>query len=135
MPQSTSITYEAYTPSNFWRSPVRVLHWVIATSLAGATFLTSQGEIGHITLGWIALGGLSIQLLGLENIYPSGLVLWLVTAGVAALSISGALAADSTFHLGATLIVLVVTAFYCATVLFELLQLVAVRVLATEYTH
>ena len=135
MPQSTSITYEGYTTSNFWKSPVRVLHWVIATSLAGATFLTSQGEIGHITLGWIALSGLSIQLFGLGNIYAPGLALWLVTAGVVALNMSGLLAAHSSFHLGATLVVLVITAFYCATVLFELLQRIATRIVAPEYIH
>lgn len=135
MPQSTSNTYETYTPDPLWKAPVRVLHWLTATSMAGATFLTSQDEIQHTTLGWVALSGLLILLLGLSNAAASRLALWLVTAGVVALNVSGLLAADSTFHLGATLLVLVITAFYCATVLFELLQQIGTRILATEYTH
>jgi cytochrome b len=132
MPQSTCSTYEAHTPNSPWRAPVRVLHWLIATSMAGATFLTSQGEIGHTTLGWVALCGLLIQLLGSRSAYPPSLVLWLVTAGVVALNMSGLLAAPGAFHLGATLVVLVITAFYCATVVFELLQRVGAGILATE---
>jgi hypothetical protein len=112
MPQSTCSTYEAHTPNSPWRAPVRVLHWLIATSMAGATFLTSQGEIGHTTLGWVALCGLLIR--------------------VVALNMSGLLAAPGAFHLGATLVVLVITAFYCATVVFELLQRVGAGILATE---
>ena len=125
MPQSTFNISETYAANAFWKAPARALHWLIATSMAGATFLTSQGEIGHTTLGWVALGGLLIQLLGLSNTYAPGLVLWLVMAGVVALNMSGLLAAHSVFHLGATLVVLVITAFYCATVLFELLQRVS----------
>jgi len=103
--------------------------------MAGATFLTSQVEIGHTTLGWIALCGLLIRLLGLRITYSPSLVLWLVTAGVVALNMSGLLAAHSAFHLGAALVVLAITAFYCATVLFELLQRVGARILAAEYNH
>jgi hypothetical protein len=135
MPQSTCNTYEAYTPNSPWKAPFRVLNWLIATSMAGATFLTSQGGIGHTTLGWVALCGLLIRLLGLRNTYTPSLVLWLVTAGVAALNMSGLLAAHSAFHLGATLVVLVISSFYCAAVLFELLQRVGIRILATEYNH
>ena len=135
MTQSTCNSYEAHTPNSPWKAPVRMLHWLIATSMAGATFLTSQGEIGHTTLGWVALCVLLIQLLGLRITYAPSLVLWLVTAGVVALNMSGLLAAHSAFHLGATLVVVVITAFYCATVLFELLQRVGARILATEYAH
>ena len=131
MPQSTFSTSGAYAPSLLWKAPVRVLHWLIATSMAGATFLTSQGEMGHTILGWIALGGLLFQLLGLRKVDAPGLMLWLMTAGVIALNVGSLLAAHSAFHLGTTLVMLVIAAFYCATVLFELLQRVGARILAT----
>lgn len=130
MSKSTFITREGCTTSPLWKAPVRLLHWLIATTMAGATFLTSQGATGHTILGWVAVGGLLLQLLGLEKTHAPSLVLWLVTAGVIALNVSGLLAAHSTFHLGATLLMLVITAFYCATVLFELLQRVGAKVLA-----
>lgn len=122
MSQPTFKAHEGYTPNSLWKAPVRVLHWLIAISLSGATFLTTQGEPGHATLGWIALGGLLILLLGSRNSYAPGHVLWLVTVGIVALNLSGLLAAHSTFHLGATLALLAITAFYCATVLFESVQ-------------
>jgi len=68
------------------------------------------------------MGGLLIQLLGQGNNPATCVVLWLVTAGVVVLNQSGLLAAQSTFHLGATLVVLAMAAFYCAAILFELLQ-------------
>lgn len=122
MSPSTFKSHEGYTPNSLWTAPVRVLHWLIAISLSGATFLTTQGEPGHATVGWIALGGVLILLLGPRNSYTSGHVLWLVTLGIVALNLSDLLAAQSTFHLGATLAVLAITAFYCATVLFESVQ-------------
>jgi hypothetical protein len=45
-----------------------------------------------------------------------------VTPGAVALNLSGLFAAHSAFHLGATLIVLVIAALYCATILLESLQ-------------
>jgi hypothetical protein len=135
MSESTNSISEAYTPSLLWKAPVRFLHWLVAISMAGATFLTAQGEMGHTMLGWVALSGLLIQLLGLRETYAPGLVLWLVTAGVIALNMSGLLAAQSIFHLGATLVMLVIAAFYCATVVFELLQRVGARILATGSVH
>lgn len=113
-------------PNPLWNAPARVLHWLVAISLSGATYLTAHGETGHAILGWIALGGLLMQLPGKGNNPATGVVLWLLTAGAVALNLSGLLAAQSTFHLGATLVVLVMAAFYCATVLFELLQRVTV---------
>ncbi len=127
MSRSTFKSHEGYTPYSPWKAPVRVLHWLIAISLSGATYLTTQGEPGHATLGWIALGGLLILLLGSRNSYAPGHALWPVTAGVIALNLSGLLAAQSTFHLGATLVALAIAAFYFATVLFELLQRVTTR--------
>jgi hypothetical protein len=127
MSQATVNAHEAYTPNSLWKAPARALHWLVAISLSGATFLTSSGEPGHATLGWVALGGLLLQLFGSGNTYTPGPVLWLVTAGVVALNLSGLLEAQSTFHLGATLTVLAITAFYCATVLFESLQRITTR--------
>jgi cytochrome b len=122
MSQYTFKSHEGYTPNSLWKAPVRVLHWLIAISLSGATYLTTQGEPGHATLGWIALGGLMILLLGSRNSYAPGHVLWPVTGGIVALNLSDLLAAQSTFHLGVTLVALAMAAFYFATVLFELLQ-------------
>ena len=122
MSQSTFKSHKGNTPNSLWTAPARVLHWLVAISLSGATYLTTQGEPGHATLGWIALGGLLILLLGSRNSYAPGHALWLVTVGVAALNLSGLLAAQSTLHLGVTLVTLAMAAFYFATVLFELLQ-------------
>ena len=91
--------------------------------------------MGHTTLGWVALGGLLIQLFGLRQTNAPAFVLWLATVGVVALNMSGLLAAHGAFHLGATLVILVITALYCATVLFELLQRVSARILATGPVH
>ena len=131
MPQSTLSTSDTCKAGQIWKPPVRLLHWLIATSMAGATFLTSQGDMGHTILGWVALGGLLIQLFGLRQTTAPAFVLWLATVGVVALNMSGLLAAHGAFHLGATLVILVIAALYCATVLFELLQRVSARILET----
>jgi len=122
MSQSSNRFHETYTPNSRWKAPARVLHWLIAISMSGATFLTSQGTPDHAMLGWVALGGLFIQLFVSGGVHASRLVPWLVITGVFALNLSDLLAAHSTFHLGATLVVLVFAAIYCATVMFELLQ-------------
>ena len=127
MPQSTFNSNETHTPDVLWKTPVRLLHWLTAASMAGAAILTSQGDIGHAALGWIALGALLIQLFGCRNDCTPSPTLWLVTADVVILDLSGLLAPQGTIHLGATLVVLVLAAFYCATVLFKSLQRVTTR--------
>jgi len=108
--------------NSLWTAPVRAFHWLAATSLAGAAILTSQGDVVHVTLGWIALGALLFQLIGLRKTSAPNPALYLVTVGVIILNLSGLLAPHGTTHTGATLVALVLAAFYCATVLFESLQ-------------
>jgi hypothetical protein len=127
MPQSAFSTSEIYTANTFWKAPVRVLHWLIAASMASAAFLTSHADIGHATLGWVALGGLLIRPYVSRRAHAHSPMLWLVTAGVVVLNLSGLFAAHSTFHLGATLVVLVIAALYCATILFESVQRITAR--------
>jgi len=127
MPQSTFSTSETYTANTFWKVPARVLHWLIAASMASAAFLTSQGDMGHATLGWVALGGLLIRLYVSIKVHTPGLMLWLVTAGVVTLNLSGLFAAQSVLHLGVTLVVMAIAALYCATILFESLQRITAR--------
>jgi len=127
MPQSKSSTIETRTQNAFWKTSARGLHWLTAASLIGATTLSSQGDIGHATLGLIALGALLIQLVGISKAHTPGPALWLVTAIVIVLDLSGWLAPYSTLHLGATLAALVLASLYCATVLFELLQRITAR--------
>jgi hypothetical protein len=127
MPQSGLSTIETRTQNAFWKTPARGLHWLTAASLIGATTLTSQGDIGHATLGLIALGALLIQLIGVSKAHTSSPALWLVTAVVIVLDLSGWLAPYSSFHLGATLAALVLASLYCATVLFESLQRITAR--------
>jgi len=122
MSQFTFSTRDTYTANGSWKTPARVLHWLIAASMGSAAFLTSHGDIGHATLGWVALGGLLIRRFVSSRAHAPSLMLWPVTAGVVVLNLSGFFAAYSTFHLGATLVVLVIAAFYCATILFESLQ-------------
>jgi hypothetical protein len=105
-----------------WNVPVRLLHWLTAGSLAGAVFLTSQGDFGHALLGWVALGVLLFRVTGFRKRFSPGPAIWIVTASVVVLVLSGQFAPLGTVHLGATLIALVLAAFYCATVLFESLQ-------------
>jgi len=125
MSHSTFNTTVTDTLNAPWKSPVRLLHWLTAISLAGAAFLTSHGDIGHTTLGWLALGALLIQQFGLSKTYASGPITLLITAGVVVLNLSGLLAPQDTLHLGATLVALVIAALYCATILFEALQCIA----------
>jgi|GEM_PF-3550679 len=127
MPQSTFNTSDPYTTNVLWKTPVRVLHWLAAASLAGAAFLTTQGDSGHAALGWIALGSLLIRLFGSGKAAASGPALWLVTAAVVVLDLSGLLAPHGTVHAGATLVALVLAALYCATVLFESVQRITAR--------
>jgi len=131
MPQSNSDAFKAPTPNARWNTPVRLLHWLIAASMAGAVFLTAPGGIGHAALGWVALGALLIRLFGSGKTAPDP-TLWLVTASVVILDMSGLFTPDGSIHMGATLAVLVLASFYCATVLFESLQwLTARRVVET----
>jgi len=127
MPQSTFSTSDPYTTNALWKTPVRALHWLAAASLAGAAFLTSQGDSGHAALGWIALGALSIRLFGSGEARAHGPALWLVTAAVVVLDLSGLLAPHGTIHAGASLAALVLAALYCATVLFESVQCITAR--------
>lgn len=118
------------TSKTLWNTPVRVLHWLTATSLAGAAILTSQGDIGHVALGWIALGALLIQLIEQQKAYTPNPALYLVTGGVLILNLSGLFAPHGTTHMGATLVALVLAAFYISTVLFESLQRLTIRTIA-----
>lgn len=127
MPQSRFSTLEMHTQNALWKTPARILHWLTAASLLGATSLTSQGDIGHAALEFIALGALLIQLIGISKARTPGHALWLVTAVVIVLDLSGWIAPYSTFHLGTTLAALVLASLYCATVLFESLQRFSVR--------
>lgn len=130
MPQSRFSTIEMYTQNAYWKTQARVLHWLTAASLLGATSLTSQGDIGHAALGLIALGALLIQLIGINKAHAPGHALWLVTTVVIVLDLSGWIAPYSSFHLGTTLAALVLASLYCATVLFETLQRITIRATA-----
>jgi hypothetical protein len=127
MQQSTYKPMVIHLSNTLWTAPVRAFHWLAATSLAGAAILTSQGDVGHVTLGWIALGALLIQLIGLRKASVPNPALYLVTTGVLILNVSGLLAPHGTTHTGATLASLALAAFYCATVLFEFLQRLTAR--------
>ena len=122
MPQSRHSTLKTNSKNALWETQARVLHWLAAISLAGATALSTQSELGHTALGFVALGALLIQLIGTVKTRKSSPALWLVTAIVIILALSGWLAPNSTFHLGTTLAALVLASLYCATVLFESLQ-------------
>jgi len=128
MPQSRFNTVYTSTQNAPWRPAARVLHWLTAASLLGATALTSQGDFGHAVLGLTALGVLLALLAGAGKSRASSPVLWLVTVVIIVLELSGRLAPDSTFHLGATLLALVLASLYCATVLFESLQRMTTRI-------
>lgn len=108
--------------NTYWKTQARILHWLAAISLVGATALSSQSDIGHTALGFVALCALLIQLIGVSKTRVSNPALWLVTAVVIVLTLSGWFAPYSTFHLGTTLAALVLASLYCATVLFESLQ-------------
>jgi cytochrome b len=121
MPYTAHAKIEIHTAYARWQAPARAFHWLIAGSMAGAAILTSHGEIGHTTFGWMALGAVLIWQLGLRTNTPSP-TLWLVTAVLVALNLSGVFAPHSNVHLGTTLAVLVLAALYLATVLFESVQ-------------
>jgi len=121
---NTSATRMPHTP---WNVPVRVWHWLIAASLAGAAFLTAPGDPGHATLGWLALGALLIRVPGSGTAAARTPVHWLVAVDVLVLDLSGCLAPHGSLHTGASLVTLVLAALYCATVLFESIQRVTTR--------
>lgn len=121
--QNSALTHiDKKTAGAPWNTSARVSHWLIAASMAGAAFLTAHGDGAHAALGWIALGALVFRLFSPSDANPPGPVLWLVAASVLGVNLSGLLAPDGVIHLGATLLTLVLAAFYCATVLFESLQ-------------
>lgn len=127
MTQSASGIFETSTTATPWSTPIRMLHWLTAASMAGATILTSQGDTGHTTLGYILLGTLLFQLIGLpRNRFPSP-TLWLLVTLVITLDVSNWLAPFSALHWGVTLATLVPATIYCAVVLVESLQRVPVR--------
>jgi hypothetical protein len=123
-------TNEAPAPDAQWETPVRALHWLTAACLLGATALTSQHEIAHAVLGLTALGVLLIQLIAARTNHVHSPALWLVTAVVFMLDLSGWFAPYSSFHLGATLAALVIASLYFATVVFETLQRITARATA-----
>lgn len=122
MSQSTLTNTEAHPGSPLWNTPERSMHWLIAGSMAAAAILTSQGDLGHAAFGWTALGALIAGQFMLRNVYAYSPTLWLVTAVLTILNLSGWLAPSGNFHAGITLVALVVAAFYVATVIFESLQ-------------
>lgn len=128
MPRHTT-AFTTPVPQNrsHWKAPVRMMHWGIATSLAGAAILTTQGDIGHATLGWLALGAVLAGQIILGRHTSTSPALWLVAAVLAVLNLSGSLAPYGSFHLGTTLAALVLAALYAATVLFEFMQCVTCR--------
>lgn len=132
MSQPAYTRTEIHTPNAHWQAPIRAFHWLISGSMTGAAILTSQGDIGHATFGWIALGAVLIWQLGLSRTYAPSPTLWLVTAVLAVLNLSGWLAPYGNFHVGATLAALVLAALYFATVLFESLQRVVARTDGSE---
>jgi hypothetical protein len=105
-----------------WNMPFRAVQWLTAASLAGAAFLIAPEHSGHVALGWSAMGMLLIQLSAAARTAIPAPALWLATAVVLGLNLSGLLAPEGAMHTGATLATLVIAALYCATVLFESLQ-------------
>ncbi len=122
MSQSTLTNTEVHTEAALWNGPERPMHWLIAGSMAAAAILTSQGDIGHAAFGWTALGALIAGQFMLGKVYAYNPTLWLVTAVLTILNLSGWLSPSGNFHVGITLAALVVAAFYVATVIFESLQ-------------
>lgn len=127
MPQSHLKTNQTYTPKTSWAAPDRGLHWLAATSMIGAASLTSQGDTLHATFGWMTLGLLLFLQVRYSRLNTPNPVLWIVTAAIVVFNLSDWLAPDGTIHIVATLVGLVLAAFYCATVLFESLQRVTAR--------
>lgn len=127
MPQTRLNTINTSTQNAFWKPSIRIWHWLTATSLVGATTLTSQGDTGHAALGLIALGILLIQLIAIGKANAPSPALLLVTAVTIVLELSGWLAPYSTFHMGTTVAALVLASLYGATVLFESLQRITVH--------
>lgn len=122
MSQSTLTTSETHPETALWNAPERSMHWLIAGSMAAAAILTSQGDIGHAAFGWTALGVLIAGQFMLGKVYAYSPTLWLITAVLTILNLSGWIAPSGNFHMGITLAALVVAAFYVATVIFESLQ-------------
>jgi hypothetical protein len=123
-----------YTPSLHhpvetlcWTPALRLLHWLTALTLVGAASFTEQGDAGHAELGWIAMG----LLLMLQMIYSgrgkTNWALWFVTGFTTAVNVSGWLTPDHTSHFLVTFGSVTFAAFYCATVIFELLNLLLTR--------
>jgi cytochrome b len=121
-----------YPVTLFWRTSVRVLHWLTAICLVGAASFTEQGDTGHAELGWIAMG----LLLLLQIIYvrngDTNWALWFVTALVTAVNLSGWLSPDHTAHISVTLSSVMLAAFYFATVVFESVSLLLSRFLIKD---
>jgi hypothetical protein len=122
MKQSRLDTVDTNTQNTLWKPSVRVWHWLTAACLIGATTLTSQSDLVHAALGLAALGALLIQLVSISKHHTPSPALWLVTAVVIVVDLSGWFAPYSSFHLGATLAAVVIASLYCTTVLFETLQ-------------
>jgi hypothetical protein len=134
MTQHSLNNIEMHTRNIYWTAPVRLLHWLTAASMIGAASLTSQGEMWHASLGWIALVILLILQFVYSRPHTPNPALWLITAAVAVLNLSGWLMPYGTIHFAATLVGLVFAAFYCATVLFESLQIIIsvwIRIIAS----
>ena len=102
-----------------WTRPARIFHWISAATMAGATFLTADGDPGHAVLGWLALVALLGWHWGRRHTWRPSPTWWLLTVLLVAVNVSGWLAPDGTVHVGATLLALVVAALYGAAVLFE----------------
>ena len=111
----------------FWNAPARLVHWLTAGSLLGATMLTTHGDISHTAYGIIVLATLLMQFVGRRSADSPIPALWLITIVAIMLNLSGWFAPEGSFHMTSTLFAMVLAAFYSATVLFESMQHIATR--------
>lgn len=105
-----------------WSTYHRLIHWLVALSLAGGASFTHHGDAGHAELGWLTLGLVIGAQLWLRQPVPSNPTLWFVALIVSIINLSGLIMPAHSFHLSVTLIGVVLSAFYIATVLFESLN-------------
>jgi cytochrome b len=127
MPKMRNSMTALNTHKTFWNAPARLLHWLTAGSLLGATILTTHGDISHTAYGIIVLATLMMQFVGRRSAHTRNLALWLVTAAAIMLNLSGWLEPEGSFHMTSTLFAMVLAALYSATVLFESMQRIATR--------
>lgn len=110
-------------PPHLWRTPVRIMHWLIALFLLGATSLTQHGDSGHSEMGWAALFLLLVLPMLDSRSNHRHWATWFISALLTAVNLTNWLLPDHSSHTLLSLSMVAVAAFYISTVVFEILSL------------